>query len=54
MDEVNAQKLLRARQYEMENLSVLQKSNNIFITSDLTLIHLICLDLQGKVTYFYS
>ena len=43
--------LLRARQYEMENLSV---SNNIFITFNLTLIHLICLDLQGKVTYFYS
>ena len=46
--------LLRARQYEMENLSVFQKSNNIFITFNLTLIHLICLDLQGKVTYFYS
>ena len=43
--------LLRARQYEMEDLSV---SNNIFITFNLTLIHLICLDLQGKVTYFYS
>ena len=46
--------LLRARPYEMENLSVLQKTNKIFITFNLTLIHLICLDLQGKVTYFYS
>lgn len=46
--------LLRARQYEMENLSDLQKSNNIFITFNLTLIHLIYLDLQGEVTYFYS
>ena len=46
--------LQRARQYEMENLSVMQKSNKIFITFNLTLIHLICLDLQGKVTSFYS
>ena len=46
--------LLRARQYEMENLSVLQKSNKIFITFNLTLIQLFGLNLQGKVTYFYS
>ena len=47
--------LLRARQYEMENLSVLQKSNNIIITFNLTLIHPLDLPrLTRKSNLFYS